>query len=236
MPCVPMWSATGAWPSWRPAAAVSIRTLQRQFQVFLGKTPGGALREIRFERARRELLQGLPGTKVTDIALRCGFLHGGRFSSSTAAAMARHPRKPEAAGRIRRRCRVDAVIFYIRARPADDRAQSDRRAAGTWRVCAQHRRRARNRADASRRFHASHAGLARYRLAGVIRGSGRQTRLTFRLIETETGRHLSAHRSDAYWDDESVPVEHFATKIAAVLQPVCVLPRSIAPSASRTMT
>ena len=62
------------------AAAVSARTLQRQFQVFLGKTPGIALREIRFERARRELLQGQPGTKVTDVALRCGFTHCGRFS------------------------------------------------------------------------------------------------------------------------------------------------------------
>jgi len=45
------------------AAAVSIRTLQRQFQVFLGKTPGGALREIRFERARRELLQACPARR-----------------------------------------------------------------------------------------------------------------------------------------------------------------------------
>src|SRR5258708_38726418 len=61
-------------------AAVSTRTLQRQFQVFLGKTPGGALREIRFERARRQLLQGLPGTKGADIALRCGFPPGAAFS------------------------------------------------------------------------------------------------------------------------------------------------------------
>jgi tetratricopeptide (TPR) repeat protein len=66
---------------------------------------------------------------------------------------------------------------------------------------------------------ASHAGSARYRLAGAIRGSGRQMRLTFRLIEIETGRHLSAHRSDGVLNDESRPLEHFATKIAAVLQP-----------------
>src|SRR6266568_803357 len=70
------WSVTGL----AAAASVSARTLQRQFRVFLGKTPSVALREIRFERARRELLQGLPDTKVTDIALRCGFPHGGRFS------------------------------------------------------------------------------------------------------------------------------------------------------------
>ena len=61
-------------------AGVSSSTLQRQFQIFLGKTPGAALRDIRFESARRELLQGLPDAKVMDVALRCGFPHCGRFS------------------------------------------------------------------------------------------------------------------------------------------------------------
>src|SRR6266704_1694087 len=61
-------------------AGVSSRTLQRQFRVFLGKAPRTTLRDVRFEAARRELLQGLPGAKVTDVALRCGFPHGGRFS------------------------------------------------------------------------------------------------------------------------------------------------------------
>ena len=36
-------------------AGVSSRTLQRQFRVFLGKVPRAALRDIRFESARREL-------------------------------------------------------------------------------------------------------------------------------------------------------------------------------------
>ena len=62
-------------------AGVSPRTLQRQFKVFLGKTPGAALQDIRFERARRELLQGLSSTKVAGIALHSGFTHLGRFST-----------------------------------------------------------------------------------------------------------------------------------------------------------
>src|SRR5258708_31599878 len=62
------------------AAGVSSRTLQRLFRTFLGKTPGAALRDIRFECARRELLQGSPDARVTEVALRCGFPHGGRFS------------------------------------------------------------------------------------------------------------------------------------------------------------
>src|SRR5216684_4451504 len=61
-------------------AGVSGRTLQRQFRIFLGKAPHAALRDVRFECARRELLQGLPDAKVMDVALRCGFPHCGRFS------------------------------------------------------------------------------------------------------------------------------------------------------------
>src|SRR3954465_6513049 len=61
-------------------AGVSGRTLQRHFRVFLGKTPGAALRDIRFECARRELLQGLPDAKVMGVGVGCGFQHCGRFS------------------------------------------------------------------------------------------------------------------------------------------------------------
>jgi transcriptional regulator GlxA family with amidase domain len=67
-------------PDLASVAGVSGRTLQRQFRIFLGKAPRAALREIRFERARRELLRGLPDAKVMNVALRCGFAHCGRFS------------------------------------------------------------------------------------------------------------------------------------------------------------
>ena len=62
------------------AAGLSSRTLQRQFREFLGKSPRAALCDIRFENARRELLQGVPDAKVMDVAQRCGFPHCGRFS------------------------------------------------------------------------------------------------------------------------------------------------------------
>src|SRR5882672_4180286 len=67
-------------PDLASVAGVSGRTLQRQFRIFLGKAPRAALRDIRFERARRELLRGLPDAKVMNVALRCGFPHCGRFS------------------------------------------------------------------------------------------------------------------------------------------------------------
>src|SRR4051794_33825137 len=61
------------------ASGVSGRTLQRQFQSFLGKTPRAVLRDIRFEMARRELLHGSPDAKVMDVAEGCGLTHFGRF-------------------------------------------------------------------------------------------------------------------------------------------------------------
>src|SRR3979490_1887057 len=60
-------------------AGVSSRTLERQFRIFLGKAPRAALCDVRFECARRELLQGPPDAKVMDVALGCGFPHCGRF-------------------------------------------------------------------------------------------------------------------------------------------------------------
>src|SRR5580704_14043240 len=77
---------SGAGRSWTvtelaAVAGVSSRTLQRQFLAFLGKTPGAMLRDINFERARRELLRGSPGARVMDIALCSGFQHCGRFSA-----------------------------------------------------------------------------------------------------------------------------------------------------------
>src|SRR4029453_19246701 len=69
-----------ALPELAAAAGLSGRALPRQFRTFLGKTPGEALHDIRFEHARRQLLQGTPGMKIMDVALRCGFPHFGRFS------------------------------------------------------------------------------------------------------------------------------------------------------------
>jgi tetratricopeptide (TPR) repeat protein len=59
----------------------------------------------------------------------------------------------------------------------------------------------------------------RYQLTGTIRGSDRQTRSTFRLIDAETGRHLSAHRCDGAFGEDAALDEHLATRIVAALQP-----------------
>src|SRR5260370_11670035 len=53
----------------------------------------------------------------------------------------------------------------------------------------------------------------RYRLTGVMRGWSWQTRLTLRLIEVDTGRHLWAHCADGPIGEHPPPPEHPPTPI-----------------------
>ena len=202
------------------AAGVSSRTLQRQFKMFLHKTPGAALRDMRFDCARRELLQSSTDVKVMDLALRCGFAHCGRFSIEYRHRYGETPsqtlkRQAVFTGVLATmpsifavsRDRLTLVLEPIEASPengeiarlvADELATALTRAGVT--VARQPR-------------------AARYRLAGVMRGWSWQTRLTLRLIESDTGRHLWAHCADGAIGEDSAPREHLATRIAAAIQP-----------------
>jgi AraC-like DNA-binding protein/tetratricopeptide (TPR) repeat protein len=201
-------------------AALSSRTLQRQFRIFLGKAPSAALRDLRFEHARRELLQGMPNTKVTDIALRCGFPHGGRF------AIEYRRRYGETPSQTLKRQAV--FLGALAAMPAIFAAGHDRPivALGPIEAADEHREAARSIAD-ELAMALTRAGIAvasqtrsaRYHLTGLLRGAGRQTRLTLRLSENETGRHLWAHHADGVLDDQSASDEQLAARIAAALQP-----------------
>jgi len=62
------------------AAQVSPRALQLAFRAFRGTTPMGFWRDQRLMRAHDDLLAGGPEASVTDIALRWGFGHFGRFA------------------------------------------------------------------------------------------------------------------------------------------------------------
>lgn len=61
------------------ASGVGQRTLQAGFRRELGRSPSQHLADVRFERARAELQIGA-GT-VTEVALRSGFSHLGRFAA-----------------------------------------------------------------------------------------------------------------------------------------------------------
>jgi AraC-like DNA-binding protein len=61
-------------------AGVSARRLQQGFREHVGMTPMEFVRATRLERARRDLREG--DGSVTDVALRWGFNHPGRFADA----------------------------------------------------------------------------------------------------------------------------------------------------------
>lgn len=74
------------------AAGVSPRGLQLAFRDWRGTTPLAFWRAARLARAHADLLAAPPGTTVTDIALRWGFTHFGRFSELYRAHYGLSPR------------------------------------------------------------------------------------------------------------------------------------------------
>jgi AraC-like DNA-binding protein/TolB-like protein/tetratricopeptide (TPR) repeat protein len=201
-------------------AGVSSRTLQRQFRTFLNKTPHATLCDLRFDCARRELLQSPTDTKVMDVALRSGFSHFGRFSIEYRRRYGETPSET-----LKRQAVFAGVLASM---PSFLTSSRDGLSVGIDPIEAapENAEVARGIADElatalSRAGHvvARQPRSARYRLTGVIRGWYRQTRLTLRLIDVETGRHLWAHRSDGALGDEAAPGEHLATRIVASLQP-----------------
>ncbi|WP_076258652.1 helix-turn-helix transcriptional regulator [Intrasporangium flavum] len=66
------------------AAGVTPRALQQAFRRHLETTPSEYLRRVRLDRARRDLSLGQrdDGTTVTDVAMRWGFYHQGRFAAA----------------------------------------------------------------------------------------------------------------------------------------------------------
>jgi AraC-like DNA-binding protein/tetratricopeptide (TPR) repeat protein len=201
-------------------AGTSGRTLQRQFLSFVGKTPSAALREIGLESARRELLQAVPGIRIMDVALRCGFAHFGRFSIAYRRRYGETPSQT-----LARQAAFAATLGGTPTLlvPARDRPVM---AVAPIEAAAEHRDMAADLADELAAA-LTRAGIsvvtgaraARHLLTAAIRGTGDQTQLVVRLIDTEAGRQLWAHRADGLARDETSSGEHLAVRIAAALQP-----------------
>jgi len=202
------------------AAGVSTRSLQRQFRIFLGKAPHTALRDARFESARRELLRGAPDTKVMEVALRSGLPHCGRFATEYRSRYGETPSQT-----LRRQ-----VLFHdtLAAMPPIFVASRDRPTMALERIEAspEHEGIARGIADELATA-LTRAGVSvtadpratRYRLVGAFAGTEREWRLTLRLLESETGRHLWAHRAQESRAAGGAFGDQFATRIAAALHP-----------------
>jgi len=199
-------------------AGLSGRTLQRQFRIFLGQSPHAALRDIRFDCARRELLRVSPEARVMDVALRWGFTHFGRFSIEYRRRYGETP--------SRTMKRQAAFIDALASMPAFLTPDRDRPTVALARIetGSEDAELARRIADELATA-LTRAGVAlvqrgaRYHLTGVLRKSDGQPRLSFRLIEAETGRYVWAHRADGVLGNDLVLEEHHATRIAAALQP-----------------
>jgi tetratricopeptide (TPR) repeat protein len=157
---------------------------------------------------------------VADVAQRCGFFHGGRFSVEYRRRYGETPSQT-----LKRQAVFTAALgsmpsFFVPARDRPTVAFSPIEAAAEHVEIAgalgEDLATALTRAGIAV---ASQPRSARYQLAGAIRGEGAQTRMTFRLIENESGRQLWAHRSDGALHGDNTAEEHLATRIAAALQP-----------------
>ncbi|URK86411.1 AraC family transcriptional regulator (plasmid) [Rhizobium sp. RCAM05350] len=81
-------------------AGVSIRSLETGFRAFKQTTPAAYLRMMRMRAVRQELLDPLSQQSVSEICLKWGFFHFGRFSATYRAFYGENPsdtRKPSAA-------------------------------------------------------------------------------------------------------------------------------------------
>ncbi|MFC4950476.1 AraC family transcriptional regulator [Pseudonocardia sp. GCM10023141] len=76
------------------AGCMSVRTLHATFQQALGESPMSYLRRIRLDIVREELQRGDPAvTRVTDVAVRWGFLHQSRFAQQYRERFGELPRE-----------------------------------------------------------------------------------------------------------------------------------------------
>jgi AraC-like DNA-binding protein len=71
---------------WTPAelaelAGVSVRRLQQGFREYVGQTPFQYLHGVRLDRAHHDLVHAEDATTVTEVAMRWGLSHTGRFAA-----------------------------------------------------------------------------------------------------------------------------------------------------------
>lgn len=197
-------------------AGVSPRTLQKHFRSALGTTPRAALREIRLKRVRKALLHDGANTAVTDIALRCGFTHLGRFAADYRA---RYGETPSATQRRHRHLGPAAhAIASTAERPT--LAVLDLEAIGeTGRLARSLHEELVTSLARAQSVALMAPERARYHLSGAVRSDGSRARLTLRLLEARTGRLLWADCQDGALGDAFGLEERAAAAIARVLEP-----------------
>jgi len=206
------------------ASAVAPRTLQKHFHRFVGTSPLAFLRGLRFDRVRQNLLHPAEKDSVTEIATRCGFCHLGRFAieyqqrygESPSATLRRSQRvnarpttsSPFLVSALERPAVAILPFEAIGSRPDRATSLSDEIALALWRL---------------RCLNVAAPTHARYHLHGKVREDLRgHLRVTVRLMDPLTGRHLWA----AAWDgDRYDPIgfeERVALGVGRAIQPALV--------------
>jgi AraC-like DNA-binding protein len=201
-------------------AGISARSLQRQFRASLGQTPIEALRTIRLERARRGLLLAARGQTISDIALCCGSSHLGRFSIEYRRLYGETPsqtlrRQESFNGTEEHASRVFAVgadrpAIAVPQMPLDGVDRETVRNLREELVTAL----LRSGVTVTER-----PDRARYHLHCVCRRSCGETRVTFRLLDAATGRHIWAFDQDAVAGSDFDSDERLALHVSAALLP-----------------
>jgi len=203
---------------------ISTRTLQRHFQAFLGKTPQAVLLDMRFERAHGDLLRASSTATVTEIALRCGFEHLGRFSveyrerygekpSETLLRRRKFLAQPRTNPILTPTCARELPtisVLPIAGQRGDEplaRSLADELATALMRAGIT----VSNRPE-----------LARYHLSATLHRAGCEIGLTSRLINVATGHHRWAHRhvgtSEELFSFEDVAAASVAAAIESGLR------------------
>ena len=204
------------------ACHVTSGTLQKHFRRYLGQSPIEVLRDIRLDLARRELLLGRAGTRVTELATRVGFGHLGRFAGWY---QERYGEAPSETLR-RSRDRADRPSPSFLALPfADDRPVV---AVLPFRFTGLHLR---HGADLAEEFAFALMRLrwltvgtrhdARYHVHGTVHvGEVDQLRIKITLLHAQNGRCLWADRWTGERQDTFTFEEQVAQRITAKLQSV----------------
>jgi AraC-like DNA-binding protein/tetratricopeptide (TPR) repeat protein len=200
---------------------VGPRTLQRQFRRFIGQTPMEYLRDLRLDRARGEVFRASGGGTVTDIAVRCGFNHLGRFAAryrehfgETPHATLRRRQNALARGRSHlaplpvavERPTIAVLPFDLVGPDAHHAADlAEETIAALMRM---------------RWIVVTEPARARYHLRGKVRGDGvGRLRVAAILVDRSAGRYLWADHWKGDANDLLGFEEQVAARVAMAVQP-----------------
>jgi len=201
------------------ACGVARRTLQKHFRLFLGRTPGEVLHELRLERVRQELLQARPEASVTECAMRYGISHLGRFAADYRR---RYGETPSATIQRRRQAPADHKSSFTILSPGLDRPVVDVRPFDLMGRAASRAATITDEISAAlthnRWLAVGALAKARYQLHGRVRDdSAGRLRITAMLSDRATGRYLWADRWDGEVDDVFAFEERVASGVAAAV-------------------